>query len=93
MSRGIPEADDEGQDDDADDVVNDGGTHNGGADFSTELSQFPEGRNRDADRGGSQYHADEDGPEELIAANGREAVEAGIEEIPADQRDKNAAGG
>ena len=90
--RGILEADDDGEHDDADDVIDDGGADDGGADPSPQVAHFPQGLHRNGDRGGGHDGADVDGVQELAAA-GSDAVIDAEQNRPEEKRDKDADAG
>ncbi len=58
-----------GQHHDADDIINDGGTDDGGAEKALQVAQLLQGRHRDGHAGGGHDGADEEGPVELRAAH------------------------
>ena len=69
------ETGDEAQRNDADDVIDDGGTQHGGAYPGVEPSQLPQSLHGDAHAGGGQNTADEQGIEQLfVAISGAEPV-------------------
>ena len=76
----VLKADDEGEQQDAEHVVDDRGTENGGAHLALELAHFPESFHRNAHRGGGDDGADEHRLEEGVRADRAEAVQAGVEQ-------------
>lgn len=86
----VLKADDEGEQQDAEHVVDDRGTENGGAHLALELAHFPESFHRDAHRGGGDDGADEHRLEEGVRADGAEAVQAGVEQKSPGERDHDA---
>ena len=80
----------ESQDDNADDIVDDGGAHDGRSDSSVELAEFLEGSDCDADRGCGHDGTDEKGFVELLAPDGVKSVEAHEKDSSEDYGDENA---
>ena len=82
------EADDEGQDNDTDHVVNNGGADDGGAYLTLDLTQFLQRGDGDADAGRRHNRTDEDRLIEILTAPGCHAVEAHIQKCSQDERNK-----
>ena len=87
------ETDHHSQYDDADNVIDDGGTHDGLPQFSGQLSHLPEGLYRDADGGCCKDGPDEDRLVEALTSDGGESVEAHIQQGSEDQRDEYSGTG
>ena len=64
-----------GQHHDADDIIDNGGTDDGGAKEALQVAQLLQGSHGDGHAGGGHNGTDEEGAVELLAAQRREAVE------------------
>ena len=89
----VLEADDEGQHDDADNIVDYGGAGYEGPDVAFKTPQLLQSLNGDAHGGGCHNGSDEYRREELFAAEGAEAVESAVQHRTARQRDEHAYAG
>ena len=86
-------ADNKGQNDDADHVVDDGGAQNGGTDPALQPAHFTKRLHSNADGGGRHNDADKHRFKEIIRSHGRKAVHARIQKIAAQKRNQNARAG
>ena len=82
-----------GEDYDADDIINDGGTDDGGAEKALQVAQLLQGCHRNGHAGGRHDGADEQCAVKLRAAHRRKAVECAIQQRTAYQRHKDADAG
>ena len=79
-----------GQHHDADDIIDDSGTDNGGAKKALQVAHLLQGGHGDGHAGGGHNGTDEESTVELLAAQRREAVEQTIKERAPCQRHRHA---
>ena len=79
-----------GQHDDTDDVINDGGADDRGAEEAFQLPQFLQGGHRDGNAGGGHDRTDEECAVEFRAADLPQAEERAVQQRAANQRNKDA---
>ena len=89
----VLEADDKSQHNDADDIIDDGGAEDRGANLPLQLPHLLQGLHRNADAGSRHDDAGEHCFIESIRSPGGHAVKAHIEQGAAQQRDEHAGTG
>ena len=79
-----------GQHHDADDIINDSGTDDGGPEKALQMAQLLQGGHCDGHAGGCHDGTDKECLIELRAAHGRKTVEQAVQQRTAAQRDRHA---
>jgi len=82
--------DDTGQHDDTDDVINDGGAYDRGAEEAFQLPQLLQGGHRDGNASGGHDRTDEECAVKFRAADLPQAKECAVQQRAANQRNKDA---
>ena len=90
--RGILKPNDNGEHNDADDVIDDGGADDGGAHPAAQMTHFPEGLHRNGNRGSGHDGADVNRMKEAFIARGNAIIKAEQHRTQY-QRNKNADAG